>query len=354
MPFLYRKSAGDFGDPVKNVYHKVGGVWRPLVNAYQHVGGLWKQVFQAEIVVTISADVTSLNIQSLFTSDEWAAVKPKRVIIQAGVVIQPAGTPYAIRLQDPVLLVPWGGTLTIDNYGTLQGNGGAANSGVGGSVFYSGSYPYGTFKKAIINNFGIIRAGGGGGGRGGNGGGGYYNYTATEGPSFGGYPAGSGSRTWWQTTSGTNFNSGWWGNTLVFSGGDSSPKTVGAYTYSRGTSQASDTSGGTTITYYTITRSYSATAYTSGGTFGNGGRGQGADGANASGSAGSAGGTNAGTGGTGGSGGTWGNTGGTGNSGANGNYSSGGGGLTGGLAGITYTAGFHTMNNTGTLQGRVG
>ena len=60
-----------------------------------------------------------------------------------------------------------GGTLVVENYGSIQGKGGAANGGNGGNAIQADQ----TSGVTIINHSGgQIYAGGGGGGRGGNGG----------------------------------------------------------------------------------------------------------------------------------------------------------------------------------------
>jgi hypothetical protein len=354
MGFTYRKEAGIY-KLVDNMYLKQAGVWVPAISLNHKVAGVYKNVYESEIVVTITANQTSpFLLSSLFDPADWTANKNKRVVINAGVTCSPgSGNTWAIAIQSGAVTTPWGGTLTLDNYGTIQGNGGAANSGVGGDAFYSGTYAYTGGKKLLINNYGTIRSGGGGGGRGGNGGQGQYGYTATEGP----YYARSGSEYYWSTPS----SSGSGTAQLVWGGGvvtaslikTATSYTAGIYTYYRDSFHTTDSSTGSSRDYYGIRRTYPATAYTSGGTYGSGGRGQGADGSNASGSAGSAGGTNAGTGGTGGTGGAYGSSGGTGNSGSSGNYTSGSAGVAGGVAGYAYRAAYIQFLTPGTILGRV-
>lgn len=352
MGFTYRKEAGVYR-LVNNMYEKSGGIWLPGKSLNHKVGGIFKNVYESEVVVTITTNQIDLGLINLFDSDDWFSNKNKRVVINAGVTISPSANSAAIYIQLATATVPWGGVLTLDNYGTIQGKGGAANSGVGGDAFYSGTYSNTGGKKLQVNNYGVIRAGGGGGGKGGTGGGGQYSSTATEGP----YYARLGSHTYfWSTTSGTNINVPVWDNDGQGSAGNSNPRTVGIYTYYRVAgvqeSIATDGSGGH-IDYYRVQRTYSVNNNTSGGAGGNGGRGQGSDGALAAGSGGTAGGTNAGTGGTGGTGGNWGLAGATGFTGGSGNRTAGAVGTAGGAAGYAYRDSTTTFLVPGTILGRV-
>ncbi|QIG67222.1 hypothetical protein EVB35_042 [Rhizobium phage RHph_TM34] len=338
---LHVKQAGAWST-VQNLYVNQSGVWVPVQYAYVKNAGAWVQYYSSEVVVTLAANTNNVNISTLFTSAVWTSSTNKRVVINSGVTIgsTSSGTP-AMRTG-----VSWGGLLTIENAGTIQGAGGAGNSGAGGHALIADA------SGVIVKNTGIIRSGGGGGGHGGNGGNGYYTYTISEGPAYAGYPANGSSRYYWQTQNGTSIDSAYWNNANLFGGNVDSPVTVNGFTYTRGAQRASYTSGSSSFNVFEISRSYQATAYTSGGAGGDGGRGQGADGSAAAGSAGSGGGTNAGTGGTGGTGGAYGANGSTGNSGSAGNNGSGTAGTTGGLAGISYNVANISMTNTGTITGR--
>lgn len=333
---------------IVGVSHKVSGAWKDVNSMFHKVAGVQKNVFDAEIIKTISANAVDLILIDLFTPTEWNSSAKKRVIINAGVTISGSTSTFAAVIQSSSYTTGWGGTLTLENHGTIGGRGGAANSGVGGNALYPGAYAY-TAKKLLVENYGTIYGGGGGGGRGGTGGAGYYLYTATEGP----YYARSGTEYYWSAPGGSGNSNVVWADTAVTISADKDATSYpsGAYTYYRGTFQSA--SGSPTRNYYQIYRQYTATAYTSGGGGGNGGRGRGTDGANAGGSVGAAGGTNAGTGGTGGTGGAYGATGNTGATGASGNYSGGVGGNAGGAAGYAYANASTTILIPGTILGRV-
>lgn len=306
-------------------------------------------LLSTELVLYIETNQTNLNLQTLFGASRYQAGINKRVIINSGVTIGATSTAnYALN-------IPSGfrGRITVVNNGSIQGAGGAANSGTGGNAIFAGG------SKIYIDNRGTIYAGGGGGGLGGTGGQGvvttsqwvyqgeYYqtglqsrfiSWTYPAGPgvtgllrwngnyNYGGYPGVP--NTGYKVVGNERFANGYY---------------VG-YTYGIG------------YIYAVIYEVYTTTnTITNGGAGGAGGRGRGYDGALAAGSAGSAGGTNAGTGGTGGTGGDWGTSGNAGSAGANGNYTSGLAGTAGGLAG------FYIVNNgnvtwiaNGTRAGRIG
>jgi hypothetical protein len=336
---LHAKQAGAWST-VQNLYVKQSGVWVPVQAAYVKNAGAWVQYYSSEVVVTIAANSTNVDISALFTSAVWTSSTKKRVVINAGVTIGATNTGVvALRTYNA-----WGGILQIDNNGTIQGAGGATAGSGGGYALYA-DHP-----GMIVINTGTIRSGGGAGGNGGNGGNGFYNTTVSEGPVWNGYPSGP-NRYYWITNP-SSIDSVYWANSLTNFGNISSPFTSGGITWTRGTQRANSESGGFQTNYFEVSRSYQVTSYTTGGTGGSGGRGQGHDGANVGGSSGSAGGTNAGTGGTGGGGGTWGANGGTGNSGSGGNNGSGTAGAAGGIAGVSYNAANIVMTNTGTIAGR--
>lgn len=283
-------------------------------------------------------------ISTLFSGVDWASPNLKRVFIPAGVTIS-SSSPGTPALDTGTGL---GGKLEIIHAGSIDGAGGLANSGVGGTAFKNQ-----VGNKCKIRGNGATRAGGGGGGAGGAGGGGVF-YTArtqTDGPSYGGP----------NDTCVQQYNGGllgdpryfWWAGVNVGSAFADSA-TFSGYTYTKsGGALGSDG----TYYYSAIIRQYTVVDvpnYTSGGGGGNGGRGEGADGSAASGSTGSGGGTNAGTGATGGTGGAFGSNGSNGSTGASGNNGSGVTGTTGGLAGyaIDGVTGLDVSQYTGTASGR--
>lgn len=122
-----------------------------------------------EILVVISATITNLNISTLFGS-YWTQTVPKRVVINSGVIIGATDTSnYALNIP-----TGFGGTVKIDNNGSIQGAGGASNGGNGGPAILAGA------SGISIDNQGTIYGGGGGGGQGGTGGAGSYTYTFPE------------------------------------------------------------------------------------------------------------------------------------------------------------------------------
>tara|TARA_B100000123_G_scaffold180343_1_gene134187 strand:+ start:4661 stop:5572 length:912 start_codon:yes stop_codon:yes gene_type:complete len=120
-----------------------------------------------EIVIAASNGDTNINLSSLFGSNFTAAV-PKRFTIASGHEIGATSrTTYAINVPSGM-----GGTLTIQNAGTISGGGGTGGTGgasganngtAGGSAIYIAS------NNVTITNTGTIRGGGGGGGGGNNG-----------------------------------------------------------------------------------------------------------------------------------------------------------------------------------------
>ena len=319
-----------------------------------------------------SSLATNQNYATIFGSN-WASAVPKRITINSGVTIGATGSNYAMTIPSGM-----GGTLIIDNAGTIEGYGGAAGGNGGTSIHVSSA-------GVTINNTGVIRAGGGGGANGGDGGAGgngsyssfSHNTTSTgscspynhpflfRGQNYpqvhnyngdqlcsichGGQASGQGSSV--MTANGTTGHNFQWGKTLT---GQNWRDYSRRYWYfaNSGCSIYTDvsTSGG------------------AGGTGGTGGVGQGynqsAGSSNAGGSGASAGGTNAGAGGDGGASGAGGafgasgSAGSAGSTGANGNVSNGASGASAGSAG---TAGHYlfknsvtvTLNNTGTVSGLI-
>src|SRR6185437_5509924 len=272
--------------------------------------------------------------------------------INSGVTVGASNSWWALDIGQ----FPAGSIITINNYGSIQGQPGA------GGGYYSGggqgghciNAAYGS-QTMTINNYssGQIIAGGGGGGsggpggQGGSGGGGYYNYNYWS-PAQWSQAAGNYYFVEWDSYH--NYYYYYWGNTLVASG-SGNPGQVGNYLRQGQMTTGTGYSGGEngvnyTIYYYAISQLWTGTTYTSGGAGGGGGiggagghgTGYGTSAVAGAGGAGGAGGgapgTNAGwggtggTGGTGGSGGGWGSYGGAGATGYTGN--TGGAGNNGG------------------------
>lgn len=126
-----------------------------------------------------------------------------RIVLAPGLTV--FGNSYAL-----FITAGQNSNVTFDNYGTLQGPGGAANGGAGGTALYTDTYvggaPGGTNGNLTINNFGSILAGGGGGGHGGvggQGGNGYYVATAQDG---GPYYSSPGTWAGWEWDGGGNIH----------------------------------------------------------------------------------------------------------------------------------------------------
>jgi hypothetical protein len=276
------------------------------------------------LTLYVSSNQTNLDLSTLFGTTKYQAKINKKIIINSGVTVGATNTSnYALNIPSG-----FGGRIYVVNNGSIQGAGGAANSGTGGNVIFAGA------PKIYIDNRGTIYAGGGGGGTGGTGGAGSFTTTSNQ-------------------------NVGSAGVTGFSCNPCDAPCIV---TFGSGAFCASGCSNviigrPTTCTTNCITcqKPVTTTTNTAGGAGGAGGVGQGYNQTNTGGSAGSAGGTNAGTGGTGGTGGTWGTTGDTGQTGANGNAGTGLGGAGGGLAGFYITNNSNiTWIATGTVAGRVG
>ena len=115
--------------------------------------------------VTISSNNTNLNVHTGVFGGDFTSSIPKLLIINSGVELG------ATSLSNYALFVPsgMGGTLTIQNAGTLSGAGGdgststSNNGGDGGTALYIAS------NNVTVTNTGTIRGGGGGGGKGADG-----------------------------------------------------------------------------------------------------------------------------------------------------------------------------------------
>lgn len=343
MGDTYVQVGGVRKGPIIDVYMKKAGVWQVQQEIIEQVGGVPKNVYIAEKLVTLSANQVNLDLSTLFASADWTRNVKKRVLIPAGIIVGSSNASIAALISG----TGFGGTLTVDLLGEIQGAGGVANSGIGGDAVNVQA------SNFIIKNAGAIRAGGGGagvGGTGGTGGTGYYVATQVGGGNYGGNNSG--------------YTLTWAGNVVPGSG---MPRSVGGYNYYVD-GPDTDNTGGTQgpNNMYLVSRTYNVyVGGAGGGAGGAGGRGQGYGQANAGGNPG-AGGGNAGgnsgvggTGGTGGTGGVWGTAGATGNTGAagaSGNYTAGGsgyGGGAGGAAGRAINGVARTVINTGTIQGAV-
>lgn len=338
------KSAGSWAT-VKDLFVKHAGAWVPVQKAFVKSAGAWVEYYAAEVVAIVSASVNDLDVSTLFSPEDWASTKKKRVIIQPGVVVGATSVATAALRTG----TGRGGLLFIENGGDIRGAGGAANGGAGG--------PAVNVQEAglSLDNSGFIRGGGGGGGKGGTGGTGgqgYYQTYYQEGPHYDG-----GNYRW---ISGTGAHFKWAGATYYPAAATSYQ--VGNIIYYRGAFQSENSSQ----EMYAIYRRVFYNVYTNGGAGGPGGNGgvgighgQSAT-TGAGGAGGGAPGTNAGwggTGGTGGTGGSWGQpgtAGATGNTGGGGNYTgglAGAAGGAGGAAGAAITGLARTLFNTGTIQG---
>ncbi|QOE32164.1 receptor recognition protein [Rhizobium phage Paso] len=334
---LHTRQSGAWAK-VNGLFIRQSGVWTPVKNAYVRDGGVWKVYYSSEIVVNVTTSQTGLVLSTLFSSADWISATPKRVVIQSGVVIGGAAWGALASKAGQTPGNEWGGILTLDNYGIIQGRGGIPNSGIGGSALYEDTITW--TKKCIVNNFGTIRAGGGAGGVGGAG---STSTPVSEGPYYGSV---NGTNHLWSQPYYNGSAVGapdvtWAGVAISAPAGTANTATsftVGIYTYTRGAIRSQNGRPMPIPWQWEVSRSYQSTVATAGGT---GGRGQGSDGAAA---AGAAGGANAGNGGPGGNWGIQGGTGNTGNAGA---------GAVGGLAGIAYNTANWSMTNTGTIQGRV-
>lgn len=300
-----------------------------------------------ELGLTIAANRTNYNLLTEFTNLYGApsGAVPVRLTINAGVTLgATAGNTALIIGQFPA-----GTVITIDNFGSIQGYGGAAGA-AGGDAIYA-NYAN---QTVVINNKagGTIYGGGGGGGRGGTGGtggGGYYT-------TYSWFANGD-----WAPSPNESCRPGYLWSCRNYPQ-NCDPNAVCLGGYSTGTDEGGNTRYACNGCYHQYPNYSSGGA---GGAGGAGGVGQGYGQANAVGSGGAGGGapgTNAGwggTGGTGGAGGTWGNAGGyggTGNTGGSGNYtggSAGAGGSAGGAGGryLVKGASSVTVNNSGTILG---
>ena len=116
----------------------------------------------ATVTVAVTSNTTNRNVSSQFGSNFTANVA-KILIINSGVEVGASNlSNYAINVPSGM-----GGTLNIQNAGTISGAGGDGSSsgtgGAGGTAIYIAS------NNVTVTNTGTIRGGGGGGGKGADG-----------------------------------------------------------------------------------------------------------------------------------------------------------------------------------------
>ena len=80
-----------------------------------------------DITYTVSSNTTNFSASTAFGSD-WTGPAKKTIVINSGVIIgATSGIAFLIEAS-------MGGSLIINNSGSIQGFGGAANGGVGGNA----------------------------------------------------------------------------------------------------------------------------------------------------------------------------------------------------------------------------
>lgn len=141
------------------------------------------------IVATMSGGNGATTLRSHFSETDWASATPK-------VINLPAGQVRGVQTGQNVVTVggAWGGTLTFNVAGEIQGTAGyggaggaGAQGGNGGNALYVETAGA-SGQKLTLNLTGAIRAGGGGGGIGGWGGQGGQGVTQTAGAMESGGP----------------------------------------------------------------------------------------------------------------------------------------------------------------------
>ena len=110
-----------------------------------------------EIQYTISSTTTNFQLSSAYGSN-WSTAVPKRLIVNSGVTVGSTNGNPAMTIEGSM-----GGTLIVQNTGSIQGTGGSANGGNGGPAVRSDQNGNITFYN---NSGGQVYAGGGGGGQG--------------------------------------------------------------------------------------------------------------------------------------------------------------------------------------------
>lgn len=136
--------------------------------------------------VALSGGNGAVNLQNLFTAAEWSSDIPKIVNLAAGQV-------RGSTSPSPVVSIgaAWGGSLTFNVAGQIQGASGAANGGEGGMAFNANTKGTSGQNIQLVVTGHILAGGGGGGagGRGGKGGDGSTQHGGADGafyPTFGG------------------------------------------------------------------------------------------------------------------------------------------------------------------------
>lgn len=302
----------------------------------------------SDITITLS-NTTNVITSSTFGSTDWASTTPKILNIPSGVTVGSTSSGAALTVSSGM-----GGTLTINNYGSIIGKGGAGSSSGNGEQGRHAITNLQSSGITIINHSGgIIAGGGGGGGKGGNGGQGRVVSSGRDPASGQYYDYGSGNNYYWRSyaSNGWYITAKWNGSTLSGIPNGSTSRNVGGGTiYYKGTLQLTEGVWGN----YGIYKTYSSTTYYSGGTGGAGGNGRGYNQNQSNGTAGTNGSNGAGNGGAGGNGGAYGADGSTGTSGTTGNWTGGSAGGSGGAAGDAISGATPaTYTNNGSVYGDV-
>ena len=176
------------------------------------------------VIETVSSNTTNLVLATLFGS-AWTSTIPKILNINSGVTVGATSNNVALLVSSSM-----GGTLVVNNAGTITGYGGTAgassgngnsNSGTPGGDGGAGGHAISVASTgATINNTGTISGGGGGGGGGGAGERGRRAYGFSQ-INVAGYAGGAGGVGAGYNQSATNGSSGsaspW---NYVGSGGD--------------------------------------------------------------------------------------------------------------------------------------
>ena len=279
-----------------------------------------------DVVAGITGNATNVSAKAQFDATIWASSTAKILNISSGVTLGGTSGTAALTIEDDL-----GGSLLINNAGTVIGTGGASAGAAGGHAINC------AVSGVTINNTGQISGGGGAGNVGGVGGNGSTTQTTVS--TRNSYPSST-----WQFTTGAWSGVGSWTHP-----GGATSKSFGGHTFYRGA--YAGTIG--EAAYYQIIGHIVSTVSTSGGAGGSFGVGAGYGQSATNGGSGSSGGTNAGAGGAGSDGAALGTAAATSSAGGNGNVSNGAAGNAGGAAGAAVTGTSVTMNNSGTLHGAV-
>ena len=84
-----------------------------------------------EIQIPINSNTTNFQLSSAFGSN-WQTAVPKRLIVNSGVTVGSSNGNPAMTIEGSM-----GGTLIVQNTGSIQGTGGSANGGAGGPAVRS-------------------------------------------------------------------------------------------------------------------------------------------------------------------------------------------------------------------------